>query len=93
MSVITDSAEEIPQTGPTSDELANLAWLLTQAYLPINALYAKAIAEHFGGEPTIDSWMTSMWGIRPGSSSPVSQLSTGHVPPEARPWMRLWAKP
>ena len=75
------------------EELANLAWRLTQAYLPINALYSKAIAEHFGGEPTGESWMTSMWGIRPGASSPVSQLTTEHVPPETRPWMGLWAAP
>lgn len=40
----------------------------------------------------IENWLTSLWGIRPGYSSPMCQLTSDHIPTGAADWMQsLWA--
>jgi hypothetical protein len=45
----------------------------------------------FGG-PMVDAWLKTMWGIQPGKSSPVCQLTTAGLAPDIASWLHhLWA--
>jgi hypothetical protein len=48
------------------------------------------LLEVFTAGPTIEAWLETMWGIRPGHSSPVCQVSSYHHSPEVAAWLRLW---
>ena len=40
----------------------------------------------------VETWLRSLWGVRPGSRSPRCQLTTEGLRPEIVNWMRhLWA--
>jgi hypothetical protein len=45
------------------------------------------LVEHFAGEPTIETWLATLWGIRPGHSSPLGGLPTPPVGGSASPWL------
>jgi len=45
------------------------------------------LVEHFPGEPTIETWLARLWGIRPGHSSPLGGLTARHVEGSAFPWL------
>jgi hypothetical protein len=48
------------------------------------------LTEVFTG-PTTEAWLETMWGIRPGQSSPVCQASRDDHSPEVAAWLhRLW---
>lgn len=48
------------------------------------------LVDVFTAGPTIEAWLETIWGIRPGQSSPVGQVSRYHHSPEVAPWLRLW---
>jgi arginine/ornithine N-succinyltransferase beta subunit len=49
------------------------------------------LVEVFTSGPTIEAWLETMWGIRPGQSSPVCQVSRDDYSPEVAVWLhRLW---
>lgn len=48
------------------------------------------LVEVFAG-PTTEAWLETIWGIRLGDSSPVSQVSSYDHSPEVAAWLhRLW---
>ena len=48
------------------------------------------LVEVFAG-PTVEAWLETMWGIGPGHSSPVCQVSRFDHRPEVAAWLhRLW---
>jgi arginine/ornithine N-succinyltransferase beta subunit len=49
------------------------------------------LVEVFTGGPTIEAWLETMWGVRPGHSSPVCQVSRYDYGSEVAAWLhRLW---
>ncbi|HEV8623161.1 MAG TPA: hypothetical protein VG034_01775 [Acidimicrobiia bacterium] len=53
-------------------------------------LILDPVEVHTGG-PTIEAWLETMWGIRPGTSSPVSQPTTADLPAGIASWLHhLW---
>jgi hypothetical protein len=49
------------------------------------------LVEVFTEGPTIGAWLETMWGVRPGHSSPVCQASTYDFGPGIATWLhRLW---
>ena len=45
------------------------------------------LVERFNSEPTIETWLTRLWGISPGHSSPRGGLTTRHIGGSASPWL------
>jgi len=49
------------------------------------------LVEVFTAGPTIEGWLETMWGSRPGQSSPVCQASRSDCGPDIAAWLhRLW---
>ena len=49
------------------------------------------LVEVFRAGPTTAAWLETMWGVRPGHSSPVRHVSRDGHSPEVAAWLhRLW---
>jgi hypothetical protein len=49
------------------------------------------LVEVFTAGPGIEAWLETIWGIRPGTGSPVCQVSHADYSPEVAAWLhRLW---
>ncbi len=84
MTLITDNSEDTAQPTNPADETST-----TDPAGDGLARLAWLLAQAYVHGP---NWLGSLWGIRPGSSSPVCQLSSDHVPGEAVYWLRhFWA--
>jgi hypothetical protein len=53
----------------------------------IDVLEAEPLVESFHSGPTLDAWLATLWGIRPGRSSPRGGLSGHHGPRPGRCWL------
>ena len=45
------------------------------------------LVARFNGEPTIQTWLTRLWGISPGHRSLMGGLATPQVGGSASPWL------
>jgi hypothetical protein len=68
------------QTTQTTPDVSGLASF-------IDVLEAEPLGERFPSGPTVDTWLATLWGIRPGHSSPRGGLSCHNAPRPGRCWL------